>query len=244
MSLELKQQLVAFFGASLTDHRRALFHHVLSSRTRYLRLVLDGVENIGDACAVMRSCECFGIQNLDLIGTKAFRPARGIAVGASKWIEVKHHASDGDAFYQELKRGGTQIAVLGEDEDAIALHELPFDHRLALVLPGPAGSSGVTNRAADVQVRLPTVGFTTSFNLSVTAALCLSSLGERLRSSDKPWQLSEEDHLDLALIWMLNMPKRVAPMATRFLEENQLSRRDLEQALPDAAIQLMFPPKR
>jgi tRNA (guanosine-2'-O-)-methyltransferase len=240
MSLELRTRLVEFFGAGLTPQRRALFYQVLERRTRYLRLILDGVENVGDACAVMRSCECFGIQNLDLVGTAEFRPNRGIAVGASKWIDLAHHPNQGGPLYQTLHQRGYRLALLTCDAQATPIHQVDLEHPLALVLPGPAGYSSATQAAADLDLRLPTVGFTDSFNLSVTAALCLSSLGQRLRASAAPWQLGEEERLELLLTWMVSMPKRLGPMVQHFLEEQGLSRADLEPLISRRARQLMF----
>jgi tRNA (guanosine-2'-O-)-methyltransferase len=44
-------------------------------------------------------------------------------------------------------------------------------------------------------------GFTESYNISVSAALILFNLTERLRQSDIDWHLTEEEFIDIKLEW-------------------------------------------
>ena len=53
--------------------------------------------------------------------------------------------------------------------------------------------------AAQGYLRIPMYGFTESFNISVTLALAISRLVERLRESGLEWQLSEEEKKELTL---------------------------------------------
>jgi tRNA (guanosine-2'-O-)-methyltransferase len=53
--------------------------------------------------------------------------------------------------------------------------------------------------AAEGYLRIPMYGFTESFNISVTLALAISRLVERLRESGLAWQLSEEEKKELTL---------------------------------------------
>jgi tRNA (guanosine-2'-O-)-methyltransferase len=46
------------------------------------------------------------------------------------------------------------------------------------------------------------VGFTESFNISVSAALCLYSITTRLRNSDVKWQLTADERDDILLDWL------------------------------------------
>lgn len=46
------------------------------------------------------------------------------------------------------------------------------------------------------------VGFVESLNVSVSAAVCLYTLTQRLRALDVQWQLSEDEKLDLRLDWI------------------------------------------
>ena len=64
MSVTFKQELAEFLGQFVTPRRRALFERVLAERTRHAVVVLEDVPDRNDACAVMRSCECFGDSGL------------------------------------------------------------------------------------------------------------------------------------------------------------------------------------
>ena len=50
-------------------------------------------------------------------------------------------------------------------------------------------------------------GFTESFNISVSAAIILYHITEKMRKSDIAWQLNEEEILDIKLTWLKNTIK-------------------------------------
>lgn len=240
MSQSVKQALINFLSECITERRQSLFSQVMSGRTMHIRLILDGVHNAGDACAVMRSCECFGVQQMDMIDAHAFRPSKGIAVGASKWIDLQTFGSDSSAYFSDLKELGYRVALYTSDMNVPSIETLPLEKPIALVMASENGPSEHTRAAADHFVRLPTVGFTQSFNLSVNAALCLSSLTGRLRRSSIEWALSDGELLDLSVHWLAKMPKRISQLMDRFMEEHKLSREDLEGMFPAKTTRLLF----
>jgi len=242
VSHEIKEKLVAYLSTCVTERRMALFERVLAGRTHYVRLVLDGVHNTGDACAVMRSCECFGVQRLDMVHASAFRPTRGIAVGASKWIDLQVSRQRGAAYFDTLKQQGYRVACYRGDGDPSVptLADIPLDRPVALVLAGEAGLSSAAETACDVTVRLPTVGFTRTFNLSVNAALCLAALTGRLREAGLPWALDDAARLDLALHWLAKMPKRIVYLTERFMETHGLDEATLGAMVSEDTARLLF----
>jgi tRNA (guanosine-2'-O-)-methyltransferase len=54
---------------------------------------------------------------------------------------------------------------------------------------------------ADMTVALPMLGFTESYNISVTGAMILHYLSERLRTETSDWGLSEEEKQNLWNEW-------------------------------------------
>jgi tRNA (guanosine-2'-O-)-methyltransferase len=62
-------------------------------------------------------------------------------------------------------------------------------------------------------------GFTESFNLSVSAAICLSQLTSNLYKSDLNWKLTEETRSDLRLAWY----KKIVRRAESLINEQLLS---------------------
>ena len=65
------------------------------------------------------------------------------------------------------------------------------------------GPSDAAHGAADVLVHLPMYGFTQSFNISVTVALCLQVLTTRIRQSGADGGLSEAEKEEVRLEWVL-----------------------------------------
>jgi len=51
-------------------------------------------------------------------------------------------------------------------------------------------------------------GFTESFNISVSAALCMQELTRKMHQSVSGWQLSAEDELDVRLEWARSVVKQ------------------------------------
>jgi tRNA (guanosine-2'-O-)-methyltransferase len=64
------------------------------------------------------------------------------------------------------------------------------------------------------------VGFTESLNISVSAAIIIQNLTNRLRNSDIDWQLSEEEILEKRLAWAKNSIKDIKRIEKRYFEEN------------------------
>lgn len=83
---------------ALTDHRavfvsknkRDMIEQVLASRTRYLTVALEDIYQTQNASAVVRSCECFGIQDVYVIENRnRFKLNKDVAQGLpSGWISA------------------------------------------------------------------------------------------------------------------------------------------------------------
>ena len=54
---------------------------------------------------------------------------------------------------------------------------------------------------ADDFVKIPMYGFSESFNISVSAAISLNVLRERLERSELDWKLNREEQIQLKLKW-------------------------------------------
>jgi tRNA (guanosine-2'-O-)-methyltransferase len=73
---------------------------------------------------------------------------------------------------------------------------------------------------ADGFLKIPMVGFTESLNISVSAAIIIQNLTNRLRNSDINWQLSEDEILVKRLAWAKNSIKDIKRIEQRYFEEN------------------------
>ncbi|MEO9257076.1 MAG: TrmH family RNA methyltransferase, partial [Crocinitomicaceae bacterium] len=82
------------------------------------------------------------------------------------------------------------------------INELDVSQPIALVFGTEEhGLSDEAITLADDFVRIPMYGFAESFNISVSAALSLQVLREKLMNSDIAWQLSDKELVQLKIEW-------------------------------------------
>ena len=79
------------------------------------------------------------------------------------------------------------------------------------------GVSDYALEHADRSLSIPMVGFTESFNLSVSAAICLYDLTRKLRTSQVEWHLSERQQREITLRWYKKAIKHADTMQRDFL---------------------------
>lgn len=87
------------------------------------------------------------------------------------------------------------------------------------------GVSAEAMQMADVFIKIPMYGFTESFNVSVTAAVCLYQMRRRLERSNQAYKLTEEEKAKLLLGWLLRDVKNARDILAKEFPEidiNQL----------------------
>ena len=60
----MRTDLFEYMFEFLTEERKERFISVVNNRTRHVTVVLEDLFQMHNASAVLRSCDCFGIQNL------------------------------------------------------------------------------------------------------------------------------------------------------------------------------------
>ena len=203
LSLDEKHTLYERTTELFSDNKRQLFDRLAPLRTRHLCVVLEDIYQSHNASAVLRSCDCFGVQDVHVIEkTNAFNPAGDVAVGSSKWVDYYRYADTAEAFRALKSQGYRIVATLPHERDQM-ITDLDISQKTALVFGTElTGLSQEAIELADAYVKIPMYGFTESFNISVCAALSLFSLTERMRADQNlRWQLSDEELIDLKLQW-------------------------------------------
>ena len=64
---QLRDQLIEHLSQFVTEERRARIEEVLAQRTRHITVVLEDLYQTQNISAVMRSCECYGIQDVYVV---------------------------------------------------------------------------------------------------------------------------------------------------------------------------------
>ncbi|MBR1550626.1 MAG: RNA methyltransferase [Bacteroidales bacterium] len=203
LTLAQKEALYQKAGSLISDNKRALFDRLAPLRTRHLAVALEDIYQSHNAAAVLRSCDCFGVQDVHVVeANNAFNPAGDVAVGSSKWVDYYSYP-DTPSAYARLHSLGYRIVATTPHNDDTLINDLDISQPTVLVFGTElTGLSPKAIDLADAYVKIPMFGFTESFNISVCAALSLFALTSRLRASnDIHWHLSPEEILDLKLHW-------------------------------------------
>jgi tRNA (guanosine-2'-O-)-methyltransferase len=169
--------------ALLLPRRRERIERVVAARTRSLTLVLDQLRDPHNLSAILRTCEGFGIQEVHAVvsGRHGFRATPRITQGAEKWLDLTYYRSMTECA-AALKARGFLFCVTDLEEGTVPLHALPMEKPLALVMGNEVdGVSDEARELADHRFAIPMLGFAQSYNVSVTAAVCVALVRERRR---------------------------------------------------------------
>ncbi|MEL1254226.1 RNA methyltransferase [Flavobacterium sp. DGU38] len=212
---------LAFLENILTDNRKERFLHVLENRTKHFTVAVEDVYQMHNTSAVMRSCEVFGIQELNVIEQRfGKRIDKEIALGAQKWVDINRFDSVSGCL-SDLKSKGYQIIATTPHEQDCMLEDFDISKPSALFFgTEKEGLSKEIMDNADGFLKIPMVGFTESLNISVSAAIIIQDLTNRLRRSDIKWQLSDEEILVKRLDWAKNSIKDIKRIEARYYQEN------------------------
>ncbi len=207
----------ALLSPYLTEARRARFQTVLARRMQWVTVVTEDLYNPHNISAVLRSCDCFGIQSAHIIeANNPYRTSPGVSKGAYKWLDIRRHTETRHAL-RKLKKEGFTICCTTPHTNDTSPEAVPLEQPIALVF-GSEGS-GISEAAmaeADCFVRIPMFGFTESFNISVAAALTLQTITRRVRErEDLDWRIPQDEHVRILGDWAERTIKDASGMLMR-----------------------------
>lgn len=220
-------EFTAFLQSHVTDRKRDLIEQKLKGRTRYLTVVLEDIHKSHNASAVLRSSECFGIQDLHIIEKEhPYNLHPHISSGSARWVDLHHYnepdTNNTEACLTALKAQGYRILVTTLNDQAKPFDQIDIDCKSAVVFG--TEYSGVSDDAvsmADEVIHIPMVGFTESLNLSVSAGIILQRYRRLLDKLNLPWQLSEKEIELIRLDWTMNAVKKIDLHIKQFLAEKE-----------------------
>ncbi len=215
-------ELLAHLARFVSPRRRQRIEAVLAERTRLLTVVLEDVYQPHNASAVLRTCECFGIQDLHVVeSSHPYVINEDVALGAARWLTIHRHRG-AEACLAGLRAAGFRLVATTPGAADCTLDEWRPEGRTAVLLGSEeAGLSRAALAAAELRVRVRIHGFTQSFNVSVCAALVLRDAVRALRASGADWRLSPAEIQDLRLAWYRQSIRRVELVEARFWEERR-----------------------
>ncbi|NOU59113.1 TrmH family RNA methyltransferase [Marinifilum caeruleilacunae] len=214
MDKELLQRSIQFLEDFTTENRINLIDKNIADRTRYITVVLENIFQPQNASAVIRSCDCFGIQDLHVIeNTNEYTLNPDVVMGASKWVDLHRYNETEDNTLdtiKSLKEKGYRIVATTPHTNDVLLPDFDLSKGKAAFFFGTelTGLSDVVMEHADEFVKIPMYGFTESFNISVSAALVLNHLATDIRRTKVNWQLTEQEKMELKLEWLKKSVKK------------------------------------
>jgi tRNA (guanosine-2'-O-)-methyltransferase len=210
VDLTYKAGLCDFFRSLKLEKRNELMDRVLNERTRYITVALENIYQPHNASAVLRSCDCFGIQDVHIIeNSYQYELNPHVSLGAAQWLNLhRYDKLDNNTAecITRLKSDGYRIVATTPDAKAIDIQDFDVSKGKFALLFGTE-KFGLTPEAcemADEFIRIPMYGFTESFNISVSASLCLFHFTAKIRSVETDWRLTEEEKLEIYLQWFRN----------------------------------------
>lgn len=205
----------------LTERRRERIRGALDNRTRRITVLLEDIYDPLNASAVLRTADGLGIQDIHIAENRhAFSVHSKVSGRAANWVTLHRHRAEAGIqkldyrikpegmqpataqAFTALKNAGYTVIATSPRGKSISLKELDITKKYAIALGSEHwGLSDWAIDNADLSVALPMLGFTESYNISVTAAMILHFLSVRLRSETSNWGLTAEEKDTLWREW-------------------------------------------
>ena len=209
----MRDKPIRYLESFLTPRRSDFMNQVLGYRTRYITIVLEDIYQPQNASAVLRTCDCFGIQDVHIIENRnQYKLNPDVTLGSDKWLNIiryRKSANNTTEAISGLKKSGYRIIATTPSGKSRDLDDFDIHKGKAAIFFGTE-LNGLTDKVlvnADESLKIPMYGFTKSFNISVSAAIIIYNITARLRDSRIDWQLSEEERTELKIRWIRNSLK-------------------------------------
>ncbi|WP_116787729.1 TrmH family RNA methyltransferase [Flavobacterium psychrotrophum] len=210
---------LSYLETFISENRKERFLEILAQRSKHFTVAVEDIFQLHNTSAVLRTCEVFGVQELNVIEEKYGKTIdKEIALGAQKWVDVNRYSSTGECI-KKLRNRGYRIIATSPHEESCFLEDFDVTQPAALFFGTERlGLSDEVLREADGFLKIPMIGFTESLNISSSAAIIIQHLSSRLRRSDIKWQLTEDEMLEKRIDWAQKTIKDIDFVTSRYLE--------------------------
>lgn len=217
------ETIVAILSPHMTERRRGEIEEVLDGRTLNVAVVVDGMVDLGNVSAIMRSAEAFGIQTMHAIDTSnAFKRSRRTTRGADKWID-RYRWEDSRSCFDRLRHDGFTVLLADASPASVPLSEADLTGKVALVFGNERdGVSSETTNLVDGSIRIEMDGFVESLNVSVAASIVLHEAHrQRGVRYDRNGDLPAADRDRIRAVWYLKSVRESEAIVQRFVDEDR-----------------------
>ncbi len=168
------ERVISLLEPHVLDRRRDRLQGVIDRRLASVQVVFDAPHDPHNGAAVLRTCEAFGVQFLNVVERKErFLAAPSVSRGSEKWVDVRAFPTTANVV-ERLRAEGIELVAAHPDGE-LAPQDLAKIPRLALVLGNERdGIAEELTAACTRRVHVPMRGFVESLNVSVSAAVLLA----------------------------------------------------------------------
>lgn len=241
---KITNKLIDYLSGFVTTERLSLFKRVIIERTRYMTVLLEDIYQSQNASAVMRTCDCTGVQDIHIVEeSNEYEINPDVSLGSDQWLSL-HYYNDGrlrgsethnrkpnteggrniENAVKSLRGKGYRIVATSPHKEGITPENFDLEKGKFVLMFGTelSGLSRTALKLADEFIQVPMVGFTESYNISVSAALILYRLRKRLEDSGIDWKLGDEERAHVLLEWLRNSIKMSEQIERKFRKEEGL----------------------
>ncbi len=122
------EEQVKYLREFVVDDKNALFERLIQERTDYVTIVMEDLYQSHNQSAVMRSADCYGIQNVHLIENRnRYDSTSTVSQGAREWLTIHRHRKSGNNTPEalaELKSAGYRIIATTPHTNDVLVDEL------------------------------------------------------------------------------------------------------------------------
>tara|TARA_B100000700_G_scaffold195943_1_gene215643 strand:+ start:515 stop:1177 length:663 start_codon:yes stop_codon:yes gene_type:complete len=218
-----KKKLINYFNEFISEDRKKLLSKKLSNRTKHVTIVLEDVYQSRNISACIRSADCFGVQDIHVIENRnQYEHDSEVSLGSEKWITLNRYNSEKNNTrntIEILKRKDYQIiATTPHTEHAI--EDIDTNRKIALLFGSENdGLSDEAIKLSDMQIKIPTIGFAESLNISVSVAIFLHYITSKIKYK-KIWKMNHEEYEEVLLQWLRNSIKSADKIEELFYKKN------------------------
>ena len=197
--------VVSILEPYVTERRQDEIERVLDGRTLDVAVVVDGMVDLGNVSAIMRSAEAFGVQTVHAVDTSdSFKRSRRTTRGADKWLD-RYVWEDSQSCFDALRSGGHRILLADASPTAKPIFEVDLTGKVALVFGNERdGVAETTRDLVDGSIGIAMEGFVESLNVSVAASIVLHEAHrQRVERYSSNGNLSSSDRDRIRAVWYL-----------------------------------------
>ena len=220
------KSIVSLLSGLVSEKRLERIEEILAQRTRYITVVLEDIYQSQNASAVLRTCECFGIQNVHIVENyNAYNINPMVLKGSDKWLNInRYNQSDNNSaeVVNRLRSEGYRIVATSLQEESTTLNNFDISRGKCAIVFGNEhqGVSKQILEQADEHLKISMFGFTQSLNISVSAGIVISQLAQKMRNN-VDWQLTSEEKKIIRTEWLKCSVKNSQMLINRLESESK-----------------------